>query len=807
MEQGRIVSLFSGAGGLSRGFSDAGLCPVLAAEIDVDAVATYRANVSDAIIQADVGIEADRIVGEAGRRGAASGVLAVVGGPPCQGFSTAGARDHSDPRNRLVFSYLDIVGHLRPSWFLFENVEGILTSGGGDAVVGLAERFTDLGYSFRIEKVNFAAWGVPQARKRVLIVGNRHGVRFSLPEFTHAFDGKKHRSGRVGDRVSVTLGEAVAGLPPTTASSHREPVSYVSDVPSSDYDARMRTSPPGPKGHACASIGRDAERIRLLKQGQSLRDLPPELWPESFRSRAFRRVTDGMPTEKRGGAPAGIRRLDAKHASLTITSFSPRELVHPCLDRTLSLRECARLQSFPDGYDFHGGFQAVATQIGNAVPPIGARLLAEWLQRTDGAAGGGVGTNGTTARPGLLGYHLTEASAMSPALAETDRRLRELLNDGRTTMPAPRRIKVKQPPLFGEEYARLGPEDRKVIADARNLGPISMSDREMGRLVAVLLRDLGHPRLIPEWARDIPAGGYYDVPLAWFTRDEGRPFDFGSLFLVCCETVDSFRVILRCITKLHRHRRKYEVILRTQPLPTMEQVARRGLLEHGTMPVEVLTSWLTWRKWVYDVDGRSGQETGYLFEPMLVESLGGRSFSAKTSPVKRADDPSKGRQVDCIVEVGGQKLAYEFKDRITTAASGQGRFPEELSFPRDCRASDYTPVLLVMDPTPNSKLTAITRAFQDAGGKVILGDKVWEHLAELSGGDIANFVKHYIKDPVESIAVHERELLDFGMRYRSGLQGDSIEITIGHHSWVIPRPRRDEAVAVENEEDVQDDLG
>ncbi|WP_460254974.1 DNA cytosine methyltransferase, partial [Acidiphilium sp. MT5] len=233
MSSPNIISLFSGAGGLSRGFSDAGLCPTLAAELDEDAVATYRSNVSDAVIRADIGAETERIVREVDARKGRKDVFAVIGGPPCQGFSTAGARDHSDPRNRLVFSYLEIVSRLRPSWFLFENVEGILTSGGGDAIVGLAEKLTELGYSFRIDKINFAQWGLPQSRKRVLIVGNRHGINCHLPEATHSFDGKKHR-GNTGVG-SVTLGEALAGLPPTPAASHLQYVAYATDVPVTDY--------------------------------------------------------------------------------------------------------------------------------------------------------------------------------------------------------------------------------------------------------------------------------------------------------------------------------------------------------------------------------------------------------------------------------------------------------------------------------------------------------------------------------------------------------------------------------------------
>jgi DNA (cytosine-5)-methyltransferase 1 len=793
------VALFAGAGGLSRGFSDAGLCPGIAAEIDGDAVGTYRSNASTIVLQLDIAAEATQVTAAADAQRGHRPIFAVVGGPPCQGFSTAGARDRADPRNRLVFAYLDIVSRLRPSWFLFENVEGILTSGNGASLLALAESFTKLGYSFRVEKVNFARWGVPQARKRVLIVGNRHGLGFSLPEATHAFEGKKHRGLRGNE--AVTLGEAIQGLPQETVPSHRSHVAYATSRPANAYDASMRCPPPGPTAHAVVNFSRDAERIRLLKPGQSLRDLPQDMWPDSYRSRAFRRVADGMPTEKRGGAPSGIRRLDKSHACLTITGLSPRELVHPDHDRPLTLRECARLQTFPDGYEFSGNFQAVAQQIGNAFPPIAAAVLAEWMQTVDGAAGGSTGSVGTGVPPGLIGYLLTEANGMSPALQATDARLRSIVHmSGKMTMPPPKRPRATQEPLFDMEgYTRLGPEERKIIADARVLGPITMSDREMARLVSVVLRDLGHNDLVPEWARDVPPGSYYDIRLDWFTRDEGRDFDFGRMFLACCSAVPNFKVIFRCITKLHRHRRKFEVILRTQPLPTMEQVARRGLLEHGTIPVAALASWLTWRKWVYDIDNRSAQETGYLFEPMLTESLGGRSAGAKASPVKRADDPSKGRQVDCIVEIDGRKLAYEFKDRITIAASGQGRFSEELSFPRDCLASGYTPVLMVMDPTPNAKLTAITKAFVDAGGEVFLGDQVWRHLADLSGTEIAEFVKRYIKDPVASIAVREQELLDLGLRYRTGSSGDSIEVTIGQHTWSIPRPPRDAAVAVEDD--------
>ena len=155
----------------------------------------------------------------------------------------------------------------------------------------------------------------------------------------------------------------------------------------------------------------------------------------------------------------------------------------------------------------------------------------------------------------------------------------------------------------------------------------------------------------------------------------------------------------------------------------MVQVSPRALLEFGGMPTEALASWLTWRKWFYDLDNRSAQESGLLFEPILAAALGGIPKSARVSPVRRIGDPSKGRQVDCWkVLPSGESLAYEFKLRVTIAASGQGRFGEQLNFVRDCRASGATPILLVLDPTPNPRLTELQQAFRDAGGHAYVGD-------------------------------------------------------------------------------------
>jgi DNA (cytosine-5)-methyltransferase 1 len=157
-----------------------------------------------------------------------------------------------------------------------------------------------------------------------------------------------------------------------------------------------------------------------------MKDVPEELWHDSYRRRAFRRVMDGTPTERRGGAPSGYKRLVGDLNSLTITSACTREFIHPREDRPLTLREAARLQSFPDRFRFLGTTTSVARQIGNAFPPIIAQIFAEHLLRTVENLDAKLSTRHGTGR--LLGFHLTEGTGMSPALAKTDEMLAQLLH-------------------------------------------------------------------------------------------------------------------------------------------------------------------------------------------------------------------------------------------------------------------------------------------------------------------------------------------------------------------------------------------
>jgi hypothetical protein len=185
---------------------------------------------------------------------------------------------------------------------------------------------------------------------------------------------------------------------------------------------------------------------------------------------------------------------------------------------------------------------------------------------------------------------------------------------------------------------------------------------------------------------------------------------------------------------------------------------------------------------MFDIDNRAGQETGYLFEPIIAHCIGGVAFGAKNSPIKRMGGKVGGRQVDCLREE--IKAAYEVKIRVTIAASGQGRWGEELSFPVEVAASGYKPILLVLDPTSNPKLLELADAFAKANGDVYLGDEAWGHLESAAGKVMGTFLDKYVKDPIADILRSSAgSLPDFTVSSRPG----AITFSIGDETLVIDR--------------------
>ena len=409
------ISLFAGAGGCSLGFREAGYDVRFATDIDRDAVESYRRNFLGTPCEAlDIRELGPETLLE--RVGLCSGEVDILlGGPPCQGFSSAGVKSGEDPRNSLVRHYVRLLEGVRPKWFVMENVEGLLTNDGGVHVRDAVAAFLDAGYAVNLEKVYAQGYGVPQRRKRVLIVGNRLGHDFVFPESVTRFSGSIFRKGE------ITFSTAVSDLPPACADAGRA-LAHVGP-PQNELQALLRGDAAAVTDHFAPALSEmQLARVCGLQPGQTMKDLPGHLQHESFRRRAFRRVMDGTPVERRGGAPSGLKRLFADEPSLTITSAATREFVHPTENRLLTLRECARLQTFPDWFVFAGSAASRSQQIGNAIPPMLAQAIAEHIARSYGFQA----RYNDAARPSLR-FRLTRSEGMSPALARTEFLLTELM--------------------------------------------------------------------------------------------------------------------------------------------------------------------------------------------------------------------------------------------------------------------------------------------------------------------------------------------------------------------------------------------
>lgn len=285
---------------------------------------------------------------------------------------------------------------------------------------------------------------------------------------------------------------------------------------------------------------------------------------------------------------------------------------------------------------------------------------------------------------------------------------------------------------------------RSILEKARSLGgggqAVALPNGACAFLAGIVASDLELEEHFPEIPFPLPPL-YSEAPLS---RLEVPNADCNLLFERLVELNPDADTYFACVAALHKARLKYERILEMQPMPTFDQVGPRGLLQFGTISTRAVIPFMFWRKWFYDIDNRAGQETGYLFEPIIASAIGGSPAGAARSPILSHRDPGKRRQVDCLRE----NYAYEFKIRVTIAASGQGRWREELDFPVDCQQSGYIPVLVVLDPTDNPKLAELAQAFLAADGKVYLGEAAWGHLEGLAGDTMSRFLDKYVRLPM-----------------------------------------------------------
>lgn len=336
-----VLDIFAGCGGLSYGFQMAGFKVIAGIDNDKDCAETFMFNHkhSKYLVKNVEDVSRKEIANLVG----GNRIDAVIGGPPCQGFSLSGKRHFFDPRNQLYLHFFRIVDMARPKAVVIENVPGLKRLYGGKAFDGIMKEFETRGFSVSHSILSADDYGVPQMRKRIFFVGLKNGTY----EFPRPSEKK------------VTLAEALSDLP--LLENDFESTKY-SKSPVNTYQRIMRTDNTQLHNHVATNhSARTRQIISMVPEGKDYRSLPTEL-------QSTRKVHIAWT------------RLDGSRPSLTIDT-GHRHHFHPKANRVPTVRESARIQSFPDNFVFLGSKTSQYRQVGNAVPPLLASEIAKKMRR------------------------------------------------------------------------------------------------------------------------------------------------------------------------------------------------------------------------------------------------------------------------------------------------------------------------------------------------------------------------------------------------------------------------------------------
>lgn len=347
-----VIDLFCGCGGFSKGFEQAGFDVRLGIDIWEDAVTTYKANFPKAAtIVGDISnLTGDDLLSAA--KMSADDVDVIIGGPPCQGFSLSGKRMLDDPRNILYKSFVRMVETIQPKAFVMENVPGLVRLFNGQVKTQVIEDFTNIGYKVQMKQLTACDFGVPQARTRVFFVGiNESKIAhpsFSFPKETYGTDKKPY----------VTCKDALSDLD-FIGDTKLLPDETEYELPATtEYQKIMRKDSNKLLNHVTTIHTEKTRRIiAMVPDGGNYKDLPQELW-------STRKVNIAWT------------RMDSKKPCFTIDTGHNHHF-HYRANRVPTVRESARIQSFPDNFKFIGIKTSQLKQVGNAVPPLLAQAVAE----------------------------------------------------------------------------------------------------------------------------------------------------------------------------------------------------------------------------------------------------------------------------------------------------------------------------------------------------------------------------------------------------------------------------------------------
>ncbi|WP_339438692.1 DNA cytosine methyltransferase [Pseudomonas sp. EA_15y_Pfl1_P104] len=334
------IDLFAGAGGMSLGAKMAGVDVQLVVESDPYAAATYIKN-----HKPKLGLFNDDIRNFKKENHTVQGrPLIIFGGPPCQGFSTSNQKTRSiqNDKNWLFQEFMRVVNDYMPDWVVFENVRGILETENGIFVEQILKEFSDLGYETAFQLLHATDFGIPQRRARFFIVASLNGIKFKFPEPT--------------TKKLITVNDAISDLPLLENGASKCVLEY-STTTQSKYAKTLRG-----KLDRCSNnlVTRNSplviERYSHIPQAGNWENIPDRLM-KNYKDKS--RCHTGI-----------YRRLEENKPSIVIGNFRKNMLIHPTQNRGLSVREAARLQSFPDWFNFSGSIGFQQQQVGNAVPPL-----------------------------------------------------------------------------------------------------------------------------------------------------------------------------------------------------------------------------------------------------------------------------------------------------------------------------------------------------------------------------------------------------------------------------------------------------
>lgn len=348
----RVLDLFCGCGGISEGFILAGYDIAGGIDFNEYATITFQLNFKSAkVFHTDITTFSDDMI-----RQEFSDVDVIVGGPPCQGFSSANRwqKEMEDPRNKLFFEYIRFVQIIRPKIIMIENVRGLLTRDNGYAIERIKEILGTQDYNISYRVLDASDFGVPQNRKRAIIVGVRRDFKNAFFDFDS-----------IEKQEKCTVEDAIGELYCFEQDANKTKV--LKSIPDTPLRIFLRRADNKIYDHDVIYPAQKVqERISYVPQGGNWKNVPTKLWPSDRQNRHS----------------SAYKRLDPKTQSCTIdTGNAHSNYFHPIYNRIPTVRESARLQSFPDNFEFHGSRGSRYRQIGNAVPPLLAKVIADAIKK------------------------------------------------------------------------------------------------------------------------------------------------------------------------------------------------------------------------------------------------------------------------------------------------------------------------------------------------------------------------------------------------------------------------------------------